>query len=103
VKAFDDDMPIHGWAIMKTIGRAGPTVYKVLDRLEGASWIVGEWEHLADDQPGPRRRFYRLTGQGVVSARALVVQRRTAGTTARRPALNLPPLRGLTSRPGDAR
>ncbi|MER7365484.1 PadR family transcriptional regulator [Nonomuraea wenchangensis] len=91
VKAFDDDEPIHGWVIMRTTGRAGPTVYKVLDRLEDARWIEGEWEQLADDQPGPRRRFYRLTGQGVAAARALLLQRRPAP----RPALNTTPLREL--------
>ena len=91
VKAFDDDEPIHGWAIMKTTGRAGPTVYKVLDRLEEAHWIEGVWEQLADDQPVPRRRFYRLTGQAASAARALLLQRRPAP----RPALNTTPLRGL--------
>lgn len=81
VEAFDDDAPIHGWAIMKRTSRAGPTVYKVLDRLEDARWIAGEWEQLTEDQPGPRRRFYRLTGEGALAARALLVQRRPNSAT----------------------
>ena len=55
---------LHGWAIMKTTKRSGPTVYGVLDRLEDRNWITGYWE---DQDPGsnkPRRRFYRLTPEG---------------------------------------
>jgi DNA-binding PadR family transcriptional regulator len=76
VRAFDADEQIHGWAIMKATKRAGPTIYKVLDRLEDAHWVTGEWEELGPDQPGPRRRFYRLTGQGASAARGLLSQRR---------------------------
>ncbi|WP_433444574.1 PadR family transcriptional regulator [Nonomuraea sp. CA-141351] len=78
VRAFDNDEQVHGWAIMKATKRAGPTVYKVLDRLEDAHWITGEWEQLGPDQSGPRRRFYRLTGDGVPAARSLLAQRRPA-------------------------
>jgi DNA-binding PadR family transcriptional regulator len=76
IRAFDNDEQIHGWAIMKATKRAGPTVYKVLDRLEDAHWITGEWEDLGPDQSGPRRRLYRLTSQGVHAARGLLAQRR---------------------------
>ncbi|GGN99018.1 PadR family transcriptional regulator [Microbispora bryophytorum] len=84
--AFNDDTQLHGWAIMKATKRAGPTVYKVLDRLEDARWIVGEWETLAPDQPGPRRRFYRLTGEAAQAARSLLAERRPAAVKVR-PAL----------------
>jgi DNA-binding PadR family transcriptional regulator len=86
VRAFAEDARVHGWAIMKSTGRAGPTVYKVLDRLEKAGWITGEWEQLAPDQAGPRRRFYRLTGEGALAAQALLAQRRPAALKTR-PAL----------------
>lgn len=76
VASHDRDEQIHGWAIMKATKRAGPTIYKVLDRLEDADWITGEWEELGPDQPGPRRRFYRLTGDGAPAARALLAERR---------------------------
>ncbi len=86
VRAFEEEARVHGWAIMKVTGRAGPTVYKVLDRLEKAGWITGEWEQLAPTQAGPRRRFYRLTGEGAPAAQALLAQRRPAAVKAR-PAL----------------
>ncbi|MEV4059711.1 PadR family transcriptional regulator [Nonomuraea dietziae] len=76
MEAHQNNEAIHGWAIMKATKRAGPTVYRVLDRLEDANLISGEWENLSPDQPGPRRRFYRLTGEGVPAARALVAERR---------------------------
>jgi DNA-binding PadR family transcriptional regulator len=76
LRAFDDHIHIHGWAIMKETKRAGPTVYRALDRLEDAGLIVGEWEELGPDQPGPRRRFYRLTPEGVPAAQALLAERR---------------------------
>ncbi|MBB2909360.1 DNA-binding PadR family transcriptional regulator [Streptosporangium becharense] len=78
LRAHWDKVQLHGWAIMKETQRAGPTVYKVLDRLEDAGWIAGEWEELTPDQPGPRRRFYRLTSEGASAAQALLTQRRPA-------------------------
>lgn len=83
VAAFDGDEKIHGWAIMKKTKRSGPTVYNVLDRLEDARWITGEWEELEPGANRPRRRFYRLTGEGVPAARALLAERRPAA--AKRP------------------
>ncbi|MGW6499350.1 PadR family transcriptional regulator [Nonomuraea angiospora] len=96
VRAFDADERIHGWAIMKATKRPGPTVYKVLDRLEDANWITGEWEELGPDQPGPRRRFYRLTGEGAPAARALLVERRPSALRPR-PLLSFASLLGVVS------
>ena len=67
---------LHGWAIMKTTKRSGPTVYGVLDRLEDRNWITGYWE---DQDPGsnkPRRRFYRLTPEGLTGICDLLANRR---------------------------
>ncbi|WP_424533657.1 PadR family transcriptional regulator [Sphaerisporangium viridialbum] len=76
LRAYDENTQIHGWAIMKQVKRAGPTVYNVLDRLEDAHLIKGEWEEVAPDANRPRRRFYELTGVGVPAARALLAERR---------------------------
>ncbi|MEV0347815.1 helix-turn-helix transcriptional regulator [Nonomuraea sp. NPDC050680] len=83
VRAYEDNEQIHGWAIMKAAHRAGPTVYKVLDRIEVAGMITGEWEELGPDRPGPRRRFYRLTGEGIRAARALIAERRPSAAKPR--------------------
>lgn len=71
-----DNAELHGWAIMKATKRSGPTVYGVLDRLEGIDWIAGRWEDQRSDANTPRRRFYRLTANGVVAARDLLAARR---------------------------
>jgi PadR family transcriptional regulator, regulatory protein PadR len=73
--AFDEDAQLHGWAITKAMKRSGPTVYGVLDRLEGAAWITGQWEDQRPDSNKPRR-LYRLTPTGVTTVRALLAERR---------------------------
>lgn len=66
---------VHGWVIMKAIGRSGPTVYNVLDRLEDAGWLTGSWQE--DAPPGrPRRRLYELTPTGTVGAASALAERR---------------------------
>jgi len=74
--AFHDDAPLHGWAIAKATKRSGPTVYGVLDRLEDAAWITGQWEDQPPESNKPRRRLYRLTPTGLTAARNLLATRR---------------------------
>lgn len=77
LEAFDDNRrELHGWAIMKAAARSGPTVYGILDRLEDADWITGRWEDHHPRPNKPRRRFYRLTPTGAVSAVRLLTARR---------------------------
>ncbi len=71
-----DDNELHGWAIMKTTSRSGPTVYKILERLSGMNWVTARWEERPEEPNKPRRRFYRLTGEGARQARVLVARRR---------------------------
>ena len=85
--AWEHDEKVHGWLIMKGLHRSGPTVYGVLDRLEDAGWVTGEWEILEAEEQRPRRRFYRLTPTGVEAAREKVTVRR-------------PTLRKLRPQPG---
>lgn len=70
LQAWEDDVDVHGWLVMKSLRRSGPTVYRVLDRLEDAGWIAGSWEVLPAGQNRPRRRYYRLTAEGAEAARA---------------------------------
>lgn len=76
LQALSDGFEPHGWMIMKETGRSGPTIYGVLDRLEDAGWVEGYWEDQHPEPAKPRRRFYRLTGTGVQSARELLLDRR---------------------------
>src|SRR5947207_15167239 len=80
----DNHAELHGWAIMKAVGRSGPTVYGVIDRLEDAGWITGRWEEQNPQPSKPPRRLYHLTGEGVAAARDLLAQRRPAPSPRRR-------------------
>jgi PadR family transcriptional regulator PadR len=83
--ASADGDELHGWAIAKAVGRSGPTVYGVIDRLEDAAWISGRWEQ-ENPRPGkPRRRLYALTPSGVSAARELLAERRPADGRASSP------------------
>ncbi|MEU7844719.1 PadR family transcriptional regulator [Micromonospora sp. NPDC049114] len=71
-----DDNELHGWAIMRTTGKSGPTIYKILERLAESKWVTSRWEDDANTEPGkPRRRYYRLTPHGATSARDLIAAR----------------------------
>jgi len=77
LEAFDNDkQELYGWAIIKAVARSGPTVYGVLDRLEDVDWITSRWENHNPQPNKPRRRFYRLTPTGAVSAARLLTARR---------------------------
>lgn len=76
---------LYGLQIMKEAGIASGTLYPILDRLEDAGWIEGEWG--APEQQGrPARRYYSLTGIGVSQA-TRAVSGRGAAQRNRRPGL----------------
>jgi PadR family transcriptional regulator PadR len=80
LQAWEDKTEVHGWLIMKSVRRSGPSVYHVLDRLEDAGWVVGSWETLPPRQNRPRRRYYRLTAEGAEAARRRIAAPVTAQT-----------------------
>lgn len=67
---------LHGWPIIKASGRGGPTVYKILDRMTEMGWLTARWDDRPAEPNKPRRRYYRLTGEGAMSAQALLAERR---------------------------
>ena len=98
IQAFtDDEGELHGWQIVKSTGRSGPTVYGVLDRLVDAGWISGRWEEENPQPNRPRRRLYRLTPDGVASARQLLAERRPRLAAGRPSQPGFAPGRGLRS------
>jgi DNA-binding PadR family transcriptional regulator len=66
---------IHGWEIIKTAQLVGPTVYKVLERLEKSGWATRESEDLNPEDSRPPRRYYRLTPPGASRAEGLLASR----------------------------
>src|SRR5690349_16445848 len=82
------DEELHGWAIIKASKRGGPTVYKILERLAEMGWVTSRWDDRQSEPNKPRRRYYRLTGEGAERARAMIAERRQAKpNTVRGPAL----------------
>ncbi|MGL3806164.1 PadR family transcriptional regulator [Paeniglutamicibacter sp. R2-26] len=67
---------IWGLQIVKDTGKKPGTIYPILDRLEAARWIVGEWD-TEESRKGPRRRYYKLVAEARPSARAYVEMQRT--------------------------
>ena len=64
----------HGFSLAKAIREgdrargltAHGTLYKALDRMERMGLLESRWEapEIAESQGRPRRRLYRVTGQG---------------------------------------
>src|SRR5579884_718413 len=64
---------VYGLEILRRTGLKSGTLYPILDRLVEAGWVSARWE----DEPGgsgPRRRFYRLTGEGRHEAHLLFLE-----------------------------
>lgn len=66
----EPDQERYGLQIGDEAGLASGTVHPILARLEGAGWVVSQWEDLDPREVGrPARRYYRLTAEGAVEAR----------------------------------
>jgi DNA-binding PadR family transcriptional regulator len=60
----------YGLEICDQAGLPSGTVHPILARLERAGWLESRWEDVDPRAEGrPARRYYRLTGDGVGSAR----------------------------------
>lgn len=71
------DDELHGFALAKAAHRPTGSVYVILSRLEDARWVESDWEQVnAQNEGRPRRRFYRLTPDGLIAARETLAERR---------------------------
>lgn len=76
---------VWGLQIVKDAGKKPGTIYPILDRLETAGWVAGEWD-TDEARKGPRRRYYRLVPDARPLALAYVkTQRAKEGKTVARP------------------
>lgn len=58
--------PHYGLSIGKATGLGNGTLYPILDKLEDAGLIAGEWEDIDPVKEGRRpRRYYQLTAEGI--------------------------------------
>jgi PadR family transcriptional regulator, regulatory protein PadR len=70
------DDELYGLKIAKAVGRPTGSVFPILARLEQLGWVTSEWETSEPTARGPRRRFYRLSPNGLTEARAVLAERR---------------------------
>jgi DNA-binding PadR family transcriptional regulator len=63
----------------RLLGIGSGTLYPLLARLEAAGWVKSEWEEVNPSKVGrPRRRFYKLTGQGQARANRALAELQTS-------------------------
>jgi PadR family transcriptional regulator PadR len=87
----EPEREFYGLELRAATGLANGTLYPRLAQLEGYGWLESRWEYAESDERAgrPPRRYYRLTREGAVHARAEVER---AGRAGRRG--------GLRARPG---
>ena len=70
-----------GAEISKITKTGSSTMYPLLQRLEIAKWIEGEWEDVDPSEVGrPKRRLYKLTRSGHAAALKELAQYQTSAT-----------------------
>jgi PadR family transcriptional regulator, regulatory protein PadR len=68
-----------GAEISKITKIGSSTMYPLLQRLEIAKWIEGEWEDVDPSEVGrPKRRLYKLTRSGQAAALKELAQYQTS-------------------------
>ncbi|WP_309113140.1 MarR family transcriptional regulator [Saccharothrix sp.] len=61
----------YGLELGAAAGLPSGTIHPILARLEAVGWLESRWENADPAETGrPRRRYYRLTADGVVHAGA---------------------------------
>lgn len=75
---------VWGLQIVKDTDKKPGTVYPILERLEAAGWIQGEWE-VTEERKGPRRRYYRLLAEARPLAQEFVRAQKSKNTPSTRP------------------
>jgi PadR family transcriptional regulator len=66
---------LYGLEICAKAGLPSGTIHPILARLEQAEWLESRWEDTDPREEGrPRRRYYRLSPDGAVRARAALAR-----------------------------
>lgn len=68
----------YGLELARESGLPSGTIYPILARLETAGWISSGWEKIDESKEGRRRRrYYKLTGDGVKQAASALESTKT--------------------------
>ncbi len=84
----DPEQERYGLEICQAADLPSGTVHPILARFEGLGWLESRWEDVDPrDEGRPQRRYYRLTREGAIRARAALARaHRPAARLAWRPA-----------------
>src|SRR5688572_8186790 len=67
----EPDSELYGLELVEATGLPPGTIYPIMARLENAGWVSSRWEEIGQEAKGrPRRRYYRLSADGIAEARA---------------------------------
>lgn len=73
--------PTHEWwgaQMAPATGMKSGTLYPALARMERFGWLSSRWEEVEPSEEGrPRRRYYKLTGEGERVAHEVLSQARS--------------------------
>jgi DNA-binding PadR family transcriptional regulator len=71
--------PMYGVEICQAAGLPSGTIHPILARLEAAGWLLSNWEDVDPRREGrPRRRYYRLSPDGIEQARYALANAHTS-------------------------
>ncbi len=75
----DPGTEMYGLQICQAVELPSGTIHPILARLEGCGWLESRWEDIDPEKEGrPRRRYYRLSSEGVEHASAALARARTS-------------------------
>lgn len=76
---LDGPRETYGFALAQATGLPSGSIYPILRRLEDRGWIVSRWETIDESREGRRRRrYYRLTDDGLRYAQDTVAAQAAA-------------------------
>jgi PadR family transcriptional regulator, regulatory protein PadR len=79
---------LYGLQICQAAGLPSGTIHPILARLERLRWLESRWEEIDPVEAGrPRRRYYRLSPDGVALAREALTAPSASPAPALRPRL----------------
>jgi len=71
----------HGAALHHNTGLPTGRIFPVLARLETLNWLDSGWDEPTSSEQGwPRRRWYRLSEQGLAMARGALASARSSSS-----------------------
>lgn len=66
---------MYGLQIGRKAGLPSGTIHPILARFEGCGWLESRWEDIDPGKEGrPRRRYYRLSPDGIQYVRAALAR-----------------------------